>query len=301
MTKLKNPLLSLDATGSLSDSLTFTRRRGINIAERKPRLPYFLTLPVQYQRWLYQDYAYYWTTQSPAIKQTYASAGVPFHLTGFQYWMKYHLTNLPDIIGWWKSDLVQAGLTPDASLNNYPGTIIGCTPVTGIIGDALLYDGLNDEVDFGDHPIHELQKNFTIEAIIKLTTPGAAVRAGILVHINAAYTRGFALAFSAGVVGGVSWYDRNWGWRNSPIAVNDGLPHHISARFSTDWVYLTVDGIPAGDWTAFQPRLNPGLSMLAGYDRFPPGRFGGIIDNIIIHDRFLDNTEILRNSKRRFP
>ena len=301
MAKLKNPLLSLGATGSLSDSLTFTRRRGVDIAERKPRLPYFLTLPVQYQRWLYQDYAYYWTQQSLATKQIYASAGVPFHLTGFQYWMKYHLTNLPDIIGWWKFDQAIAGLTPDSSLYNYPGTIIGCTPVTGIIGDALLFDGLNDQVNFGDHPIHELQKNFTIEATIELTTPGDVGRGGILSHCNALATRGFTLEFSNAGGGGISWFDRNWGWRHSTIAVNDGLPHHISARLSTNWFYFTVDGIPAGDWTAFQPALNPGLIMMAG-KTFAGGRFfAGIIDNIIIHDRFLDNTEILRNSKRRFP
>ncbi len=146
MSNLKNPLLSLDARGTLSKALTFTKRRGQNIAEKKPELPFFLTLPVQYQRWLYQDYAYLWTQQSQATKQVYATAGTRFHLTGFQYWMKYQLTNLPDIAGWWKLDANTTPITPDSSKNNLDGTVVGASPVTGLVSGGLYFDGLNDVV-----------------------------------------------------------------------------------------------------------------------------------------------------------
>ena len=136
MAKLKNPLLSFDAHGSLGDGLTFRRHAGGTVAEKKPRLPYFLTLPSQYQRWLYQDYVYLWHQQSIATKQFYATAGSRHHLTGYQYWMKYHLATLPDIAGLWYLDEKSGSVAHDASRYHTHGTIVGASPTDGLIAGA---------------------------------------------------------------------------------------------------------------------------------------------------------------------
>lgn len=168
MTKQKQPLLSLEAHGSLADFITFQTRGPLDIARKKPRLPYFLTLPVQYQRWLYQDHAYLWTQQSAATQKAYRAAGVHHHLTGFQYWMKDMLTRLPYLAGYWKLDDNHGPTLQDSSRNTNTGTITGASPAEGPIAGGLSFDGLNDLVSFGNHAsLDFINDSFTIELWLK--------------------------------------------------------------------------------------------------------------------------------------
>lgn len=181
MAKVKNPLLSLGARGKLGD-ITYLRRRHTDIAEKTPVLPYFLTLPAQYQRWLYQDYAYLWRQQDEATRKAYAAGGLRFHLTGFQYWMKYHLTNLPDLAAWWTLDEKSGATAHDRSRNANHGTILGASPTGGLIDGALRFDGLNDLVQIPSSPsLIQGTKSFTILAFINvdLSQGGAIYNVGL--------------------------------------------------------------------------------------------------------------------------
>ncbi|GAJ14702.1 unnamed protein product, partial [marine sediment metagenome] len=50
MAKLKKPLLSLGARGTIADTLTFQKRQGIDLVKRKPVPSQPRTLPQMYQR-----------------------------------------------------------------------------------------------------------------------------------------------------------------------------------------------------------------------------------------------------------
>lgn len=168
MAKTKTPFFGLGSQGSVGESIT-SQKRGRDTVLRQlpvPSDPY--SLPQAYQRWLYQDYAHWWTQQTPATRQIYATAGSHYHLTGFQYWMKYNLTYLPDLIGWWRLDINTLPTTPDSSPNDNPGTVIGASPATGLIDGAFYFDGLNDEISIPDNPTLDLgDDDFTIEIIAR--------------------------------------------------------------------------------------------------------------------------------------
>ena len=301
MTKLKNPLMSLKAHGSVADSLTFVERAKTTVAEKKPHLPYFLTLPVQYQRWLYQDYAYLWTQQSDAVKATYRGAGVRFHLTGFQYWMKYHLTTLPDIVAWWRFDDNHGVTTGDSSKNTNPLTVFGASPSTLAIDGAFLFDGINDCLQCADKPELRLgTQNFTITAFIKTSN--------LATNQNIVMKRAGALWWELRTLAGIgrlrldlSAVDFVWSAAN----FCDGNLHHLAALrdFSGNTARVYLDGLD--DTLAVLGNMSQDLSnaanVVAGSWQALADWWAGWIDDIRIYNRLLDDTELLRHSGRRYP
>ncbi len=97
MTKLKNPLLSLAASGSLSRAITFLRRRGRNIAEKMPIPSDPKTLNQLSWRHMYSKCAALWHTLSDAEKAEWAAIGSKKHMTGFACWQSACLKPNPGI------------------------------------------------------------------------------------------------------------------------------------------------------------------------------------------------------------
>lgn len=97
MSKLKNPLLSLDARGTLSKAVTFVKRRGQNIAEEKPEIK-DVQSPAQLSwRHMYQKCAALWNALSSAEKETWESLARPKHMTGFAWFQSQCLRPNPGI------------------------------------------------------------------------------------------------------------------------------------------------------------------------------------------------------------
>ncbi|MBA7586890.1 hypothetical protein ES708_28897 [subsurface metagenome] len=144
MAKTKSPLLSFGARGTIADSLTFQKRNQGTIARTKPipKDPY--SLAQAYQRWDYQDYAYLWTLQSEAVKQTYRTRASRYHITGFSLWMREHLRDLPDLAGRWHLDEKAGAIAYDSSKQKHNLTIIGASPAPGLINGGFSFDGIND-------------------------------------------------------------------------------------------------------------------------------------------------------------
>lgn len=301
MSNIKKPLLSLGARGSIGESLTFTKRRGVDIAEKKPKLPYFLTLPVIYQRWLYQDYAYLWTQQSAATKRQYASSGVRHHLTGFQYWMKYQLTYLPDILAWWKLDDNLGPTTVDSSRNALTATIFGASPATGRINGCFSFDGLNDTIRSPLSPILHPPLPISIEFFFKCPD-----------HIG-----GFANMWTTPI-------KRRWNisttpadllWRISQdgtVATHDdivtaipswGTWHHVICQHDGVNKQIIFNGV-----LITAPALRPSIFIdptvplwLGSYDTGLSNPYDGLIDDFFYRNRMLDVSEAQRHMLRRWP
>lgn len=301
MAKTKNPFFSLGSRGTVGGVLTTQALHNATLIRSKPIPAYRRTLPQQYQRWLYEDYAYLWTQQSAVTQHSYTLAGTRFHLTGFQYWMKYNLTNLPDIAGWWKQDDNSGAVTVDSSRNENTGTIIGASASSGYIGRALYYDGINDIVVVPSSPSLQVVSAFTLETLVHSDHDSSGLTSRWLVGKDWQY---------------IIWWDRNPPFSASTVFVYDGawhnvtstipLPklttHHLAAVYDDPLLLLYINGtlnnsknIGSRLWTpsanAFTLGMTPGLTW----------PIAAIIDNTIFYNRALDPTEILRHSLRRYP
>ena len=301
MAKTKTPFLSLGAQGSVGESITSQKRGRDTVLRRLPTPTDPYSLPQAYQRWLYQDYAYLWTKQNAAIQAEYRSLGSRIHLTGFQYWMKAQLANLPDLAAWWKLDTTTAPTTPDSSRNNNLATIFGASPADGLINGCFYFDGLNDYLQCAPSPSLNVTGDMTIEAIVRFKTQAIAHYILQTGTINQA-----GLIFLVGSDGSIQYYTSQAGsWQRStapPGTFSWDTTYHIAAiRKGLDArVYLDA----VDKTTLFGAHQDPFPSTTftqIGSDLIIANRAQGIIDNLIYYNRALDLTEIQRHSERRYP
>lgn len=301
MALTKTPFLSLGSRGTVGGFLTSQKRGKASLLRAKPIPTDPLSLAQQYQRWLYEDYAYLWTQQSLATRQSYATAGSRYHLTGFQYWMKYMLTNLPDIAGYWKLDTTKGGITPDSSRNGNNGTVIGASPATGLIDKSLISDGINDYITCGTDSTLYPSPPFSCEAFVRLDNITDQNRqfAGNLKNLNSTTDGGWAL----------HQYENRlrlwWNWRATPTFpanydVDDAfLPdiwYHIALTYDGISIRLYIDGILRKTQVQTFHNLNAAAFVIAG-----PWYRAGNTDQVILYSLLLDQPTIARHSLRRYP
>lgn len=191
MPKSKSPFFSMGSSGSIGNSITTQKLGSSTLLREKPTPAYRFSLTQAYQRWLYQDYAYLWRQQTVATQAEYRSAGVPYHLTGFQYWMKYNLANLPDYLAWWKLDAQISGRYLDYSPFGRPLTIYGASSVPGKIDKAAAFDGVNDYLSDLSATTVNIGSEFTIALYLYLNS--VASRQGIINEYTSSANRDWTL------------------------------------------------------------------------------------------------------------
>lgn len=301
MTKLKQPLLSLGAQGSVAGLITVQRRQRSHFARQTPFPTDPYTLPQAYQRWLYEDYAYLWRQQSDATKQQYTTAAYRFHLTGFQYWMKYHLKNLPDILGGWKLDEKTGIIARDFSLYQSHGTIVGATPTDGLIDGAQFFT-LNDYVRITCPQLNITSEDFSATAIIQplsyannpfIFCRGRVNIDGWLLHITT--TGRLRLhTYTPGV-------DRWSG--TSKFSIMPGNTYSIGFSRSGASVSMYLNGIDDTNEVGvhIDPVSNTRFGYIGIYDNLVTNAFDGWIDHFVTFNRCLDPSEHKRHAERRYP
>lgn len=97
MTKLKKPLFSLSSQGSLGKVISFVKRGGRSIAEKKPEVPDAKTLAQLSWRHMYQKAVALWHALSVAEKQEWESLARPKHMTGFAWFVSQALKPNPGL------------------------------------------------------------------------------------------------------------------------------------------------------------------------------------------------------------
>ena len=260
-----------------------------------------MTLPTRYQRWLYEDYAYLWRQQTGATRLTYASAGSRYHLTGFQYWMKYQLTNLPDIAGMWYLDEKTGTTARDFSRNANHGTIIGASPAVGLIAGAQSFDGINDYIRI---PYSSSLGGFTaltIEMSLYPTAYGFPTFARVILNNGYPTPGSIYMELTKTVAARILGYVYNdagaWaGFINNGITALDTW-YHLAFVWDGSTVCLYINNTPGSNpaFVGTMTREAPINLSLNTND------FQGIIDHFVIYNRALDATERLRHSERRWP
>ena len=312
MSKTKTPFFGLGAHGSVGRSITAQGLPKETLVRTKPLPTYRYTLPQAYQRWLYRDYAYLWTQQSEATRRAYAADGVRFHLTGFQYWMKYQLSNLPDLEAWYTLDPPNTVQALDRSPYLNHATIIGATPTDGVIDQGLSFDAFNDYLNCGT-PHFITQHLGSFEAFVYNNSGTRCILC--FSNPTTSFIYEMRIIFDSLERLALDVYE-NWAYthylRTNPGTLPFGQWHHIAVtsdgattRIYINGVEQTVNvplGVDDGFWfgdlngdadtisLGAIRRSNVTLATLDGY-----------LDNPRVYNRTLNLTEIARHSEQHYP
>ncbi len=301
MAKTKTPFLSFGASGTVGGVLTAQKRGRATLLRSTPVPTDPYSLKQAYQRWDYQDYAYLWTLQSEASKQTYRTRASRYHITGFNLWMREHLRDLPDIAGRWHLDEKAGAIAYDSSKHATHGIIVGASPATGLI-DGAQYFTLNDYIEIIAPQLNFTSEDFSLVASFKIDdlTSGKALffrgsknadgwyayiesTGRVYFHTNqaAAYQRSIS---SAGSIVAGAWY--TLGFSRSGASVR---------------IYINgLDDTPSAG-SHIDPLTCARTAKIGIWDDLATYPFDGRIDNIIVYYRALDATEHKRHSERRYP
>lgn len=294
-------MFSLGSQGTLANTLTTQKRGGSTLLRRKPTPSDPYSLPQAYQRWLYEDYAYWWTLQSAAIQAEFRSAGVRHHLTGFQYWIKYNLTHLPHISGIWHLDEKSGATAIDFSRKANHGAIIGASPTDGVIDGAFLFDGLNDRVRVPTTPSLEMDSIFSIEFFITLRRTATWE---YLISKGQAWIDGWWLQKDAATTTVAIKIVGDSGNESGIIGnlVLDKPTHILVALNLPNWQSY-IDGVPGGGGVALSSKILGTTTSNLNFASGPGGIYWSEIDldHIILYNRQLDAADAIRHSERRYP
>ena len=301
MAKPKSPLLSLDARGSVASSLTFQGRNQGTIARKKPTPTDPYSLPQAYQRWLYRDYAYLWTLLSESEKQVYRTAGSRYHLTGFQYWMRGKLREVNDIVGMWHLDEATGTVAHDSSKNLNHGTVFGALPAIGLISNCRWFDGIDDRIVIPHSPIFDITEEATWMAFINpfditrawsnIISKADAFRTPLELHAGKLY----AVLYQEGIDFHYDSLTLAW--------LNTWQLFTVTFSYSANKVKFYRNNVLLRTLAANNRRLSTSAMpvQIGRFHVYNPEAFPGYIDNPIIFNRSLDQTEIARWAERRYP
>ncbi|MBI2548898.1 LamG domain-containing protein [Candidatus Woesearchaeota archaeon] len=203
------------------------------------------------------------------------------------------------IVAWWPFD-EQNGTTTDDVVGSHSGVLVnGPLHVTGLVGQALQFDGGNDYVSVGDSDLWYFgRNNFTIELWMKSFEPGGGSM-GHPSHIfigndeGSGFRRKWFFALGGGVLefhinGGVSGTQF---FALAPFSPTLNEWYHLAMRrMGNNWTVF-VNGLPVvSEMHDYEvPNANAPLTIAQAENL---GYVNGVIDEVAIYDRALSNEEI---------
>ena len=196
---------------------------------------------------------------------------------------------------WWKLDETTGTNADDTTGRVQDGTVSGAAWASGITGNALNFDGLDDGVLVGTAAAVTGSGDLSLTAWVKID-PGSPL--GTVIQQREAGATGhqgeYVLNVNAnGTVNffiyGTSAYQFDL---TTTAAINDGQWHHLTALRSGTAGKIYIDGVEAANGSGtIQPLQS--RSVAIGYDyRDFNKRFKGLIDDVRIYERALSAGEI---------
>ena len=234
MTRLKTPLISFRARGSLGPGLSFRESASGPVAEKKPIPAQPHSWPQTYQRWLYQDAGFYWQTLSIAQREAYRAPARKANNTLYGQFLADYLVNIPDVIAQYRMDEISSGQILDNSPNAHNAALFGPSLTPARIRDGLLFNGLDDYARAPYVSSWETPSAFTIETIFQSQEDG---RAQILISRNFRHPWGlFKLETTNVLRVGVTFLDTTFIYQDGTI------PLTIGTWFIAAVTYLSSSG-----------------------------------------------------------
>ena len=222
-------------------------------------------------------------------------------MTGFAYFMRWYLTNLPDLVARYHLDFITNSQTPDSSKNLEHATVFGASVTDGIVANSFDFDGVDNRCVRAYDTLLDLTDALTIEVFVN-----PAVLAGIPKGI-------VCRAYAADILpyGLVAWTDRIrfFSYDGGLLFTVGYTPpaldvwYHVVATFDeslpSDNAKLFVDGIlrDAANYTSPLP-TNTSVLYLGTYDI---QYYTGLIDEARLYNRAMAQAQITRHAARRYP
>ena len=129
----------------------------------------------------------------------------------------------------------------DGSGNGLNGTIMGnLIFVDGIAGMALSFDGVNDNVDFGNSPAFDITEQITLSAWVNPSDAGNGEHNPYVGKGDTAY------AIKHASNNTIEFFIFNDGWRTAGVSVDDsfnGEWHHVAGTYDGTELKTYVDGV----------------------------------------------------------
>lgn len=196
----------------------------------------------------------------------------------------------PDLVGWWKLDSAELGVTADSSGQGHDGLVQGNPQwVPGRVGGAVQVDGSDDYIETN---YREDLPQWTLCVWVKSpAAPSSALSAGpIHRELNYQLNWNHQTASFRGAVGlmiGGTWYSAGFG------SLAENTWYHLAATFDGTALcaYLDADLISINANAQGVPNPEP-ASLKLGRHASAPQFFAGAIDDARIYRRALNAQEI---------
>ncbi len=203
------------------------------------------------------------------------------------------IAGLPGLVGYWTFDEGQGKTAFDSSGNGLDGTLNGNPKwVDGQLGGALDFDGNDDYVDIPDDPLLGLTKEITIAAWTNMRTNASGEMAIVSKGGWAVNDLPYELTETPGDV--IFWQIYNDAGRDScsPDSPPVNEWHHLGATFDGKIFKCYIDGELAEEWayTGTMPKNTASVNI--GRRSRGGTYFNGLIDDVAIYDRALDQDEV---------
>ncbi len=205
--------------------------------------------------------------------------------------------------GLWSFDETSGTVADDRSFFDNDGTMHGSdfttNTVPGRIGNALMFDGVDDSVNMGTGPSLSGRSDLTVAAWIKTSsaTDQVIIQQRDMQYGGEGYNGQYQFFVkSNGTLGFFLYGNGAFQFDFSTVAkVNDGNWHHVVAIRNGSLGRIYIDGNPTPAATATGPvrELSSSISVAVGRDirdNFRP--FDGLIDDVRLYDYALSTAAI---------
>jgi hypothetical protein len=199
-----------------------------------------------------------------------------------------------NLVGRWTFDSsdISGTVADDVSASNNIGIISGALEADGVLGEALLFDGVDDYVIVSHDNSMSLSDEITITAWIRgdeLSWIDTIVSKGTR-NSNINY---WLSTFNEDISFGT--FNRTWrGVYTEGINLNKGEWHHIAATLDdkTDYVKIYVNGFTVAFFTFSADLIENQEALYIGRSQYATEYFNGAIDDVRIYNKVLSAGEI---------
>jgi hypothetical protein len=190
---------------------------------------------------------------------------------------------LPGTVGYWKFEEGSGTAALDETINLNDGTISGAARTAGISGEGLSFDGVNDYVQIPDDDSLDLTSAGSIEVWAWKNSQMYVTKGNTTEYQLMDYSTTGRIAV-------------RWGSDSNSLTSSNAVPtgswHHIVATYDGSTISLYIDGSLSNskpfttDAVANTTPVRIGARGNAYY-------FDGLIDEVVIYNRALTDTEVM--------
>ena len=313
MAKIKAPLFSLDASGTLDKTITYRNKPQNNTASKyaKPgdKNPFESSPRQKDQRSIIGLITACWQckTSLDQLAWNNAAKDARFKGTGYHYFLhmaQSDLTTYLGLVGFWSMNYNIGDKIPDLSGNGNHGTLMPIYPCdcpqpvdsfNKKHGKALKFNGTTNYITSSDNTFSGTGP-FTIELYFNMTSfpPSYVILAAKRTPHEAVYAYIFYIA--------PNYYCRLWITGLTPSTMISSLPlttgfYHCCYIYDGSNMRIYINGVEDANSPVPVTGTRDDFStdFLIGVGRFILNHFPGIIDDIRIYNRALSPEEIQRH------